>query len=339
MSKKVINVGIIGSGRMGKGHAENLSVLPEVHLTAVSDINYSAAEELASKHGIKACKDEQTILKDSDVDAVIIATPTPFHSGTAIIAAKNGKSIFCEKPLAMTIEEGLAIKKAVEDNEVTFGIGFTKRYSWPETRIKELLPLLGEAKAGRVTNIFAQFSRHKGDWFTDFKRSGGYTIDSMVHFFDAVRWFFGEAKTVSGKGLLMSSDIPEPMDYTFANIEFTSGMVASLDGGWIRRGVSICSSYYLIGTEGTIYYDGKEDLLKVFVGNDYFEESREKDGADPMYLEIETFIRCLINQKPFSPSVNDGIEALRMALGIVESIKTGKTVRLETKCSEMGSVV
>jgi len=329
--KNKVNIGIVGAGRMGKVHAESISKIPQAKLVAICDIELKKAEELARKYGAEAYQEEEKIINHPSIEVIIIATPLPFHAKTIIKAAEKGKNIFCEKPLARTMEEGEEIEKAVNKNKVKFGIGFQKRFSWPEKRIKELIPLLGEPKAARITNVNAHYSRQRGDWFADFELCGGYILDSMIHYFDLFRWYFGEVKSVYAQGLLLSQKLPEPMDYTFVNMDFVSGLIGLAEGGWIRRGLNIGSFLYFVGTEGTICYENYDETIKVFTKKDNYEEKGRNEEI-PCFLEMKVFINKLISGEDIadniSASLKDGVEALRISLSAIESIQKKEKVYL-----------
>ena len=171
------------------------------------------------------------------------------------------------------------IEEVIKETRVKFGIGFQKRFSWPEKRIKELIPLLGEPKAGRIINVHASYSRNKENWFGNFEACGGYTLDAMIHFFDLLRWYFGKVKSVQAEGLLLSPNLPEPMDYTFANLNFESGFFASVEGGWIRRGVPINNYFYLVGTKGTLYSDDSGVIIDPSEETTLFKERTKEIAA------------------------------------------------------------
>ncbi len=324
MGNKKIRAGIIGCGRRGIVHADSISKIQEAELLAVNDSDSDRARDLAKTHGAEVYNDAEKIINDPEIDTVVIATPTLFHARAIIDAAKLGKNIFCEKPLCRTIEEAVKIESAVKSSGVQFGMSFQRRYSWPEKRIKDLLPLLGEPKAARITNVNARYKRKKEEWTGNFETSGGYTLDTMVHLFDLMRWYLGEVKTVNAQGLLLSPELPEPMDYTFANLEFENGAFASAEGGWIRRGVNIDNYLYLVGTEGTIYCDdaGK---IKVFSRDKDFEE--EGDNVEsPNILLMRNFVRGILEKKMFSPSFTDAMASFRIAAAAIESIRRKEPV-------------
>ena len=325
---KEIKVGILGAGRMGKLHGELITKIPDVKLVGIFDTNLEKAQELAKQLDVRIYKTEEEIINDLDINTFIIATPTPFHYSSIIKIAERGGNIFCEKPLARTLREGEEIVKVVIKNKIKFGINFQRRFSWPEKRIKELISLLGEPKAGRIAYINAGYKRKKGDWFADFDKCGGFILDTMIHLFDLFRWYFGDVKSVFANGLLLSQSLSEPMDYAFVNLTFKNEFIGLVEGGWIRRGVGIGFTCYLIGTEGTIVYDEKDGKIKVFTKNKNFEELRKEEDFSPVFESLKTFIKKLKNEDISFPSIEDGIDTLRIALSAIKSAQKGETVYL-----------
>ena len=124
-----VRVCAIGTGRAGMIHARNISKnMSDGELVGIMDKDEEAAKKSAKELGVDYYTDMDEMLKDADFDAVTIATPTFTHADIVVKAAENGKHVFCEKPLAITLEEADRMKKAVEDAGVTFQIGFMRRY-------------------------------------------------------------------------------------------------------------------------------------------------------------------------------------------------------------------
>ena len=124
MNLKTVRVGLIGAGRMGSFHAENLALrVPGAWLTAVADLQPGAAQQLADRLGVeKAYTDIQALLNDSEIDAVAIATPARTHAELVIAAARAGKHVFCEKPMAVTLDEADRAIASAQDAGVVLHI-------------------------------------------------------------------------------------------------------------------------------------------------------------------------------------------------------------------------
>ena len=121
MTKK-INLGLIGLGRLGRSYADYFANrIPAANLMAISDIDRQSMDACASEFGISKCfSDYLDLVADKEVEAVVIVTSTSTHRDIILAAAKHGKAIFCEKPLTLSLQEGVEIKQAVDDAGVFF---------------------------------------------------------------------------------------------------------------------------------------------------------------------------------------------------------------------------
>src|SRR5205814_601317 len=128
--KSKINVGLVGVGRMGIAYARYLAArVPGAALYAVSDVRADAAEATRAEFGVaEAYTDFNDLVTDKNVDAVVVMTPTKLHKDVVIAATKAGKAIFCEKPLALALEDAVAMKEAVTKSGVFFQLGFMRRF-------------------------------------------------------------------------------------------------------------------------------------------------------------------------------------------------------------------
>lgn len=129
---------------------------------------------------------------------------------------------------------------------------------------------------------------------------------------------------------MLDSKLAEPMDYASANLGFQSGLLGSANGGWIRRGIPIDNYFYLVGTEGTIYYDDFSKVIKVFTRKNNFEEAEQnkEEREEPYFVEMKAFVQSLLEERQVLPSVRDGMESLRIALAVIESSQKKKVVWL-----------
>jgi myo-inositol 2-dehydrogenase/D-chiro-inositol 1-dehydrogenase len=127
---KKIKVGVIGAGRIGKLHLENLSVrIPSSEVVALADIFIEGAREIAGRYGIKTVTaDYREILANKEIEAVVICSPTDTHAQYTIESAEAGKHIFCEKPLDLSLEKIRKVLNVIDRTGVKLMIGFNRRF-------------------------------------------------------------------------------------------------------------------------------------------------------------------------------------------------------------------
>src|SRR5690554_3119128 len=155
MDKK-LKVGIIGAGRIGKVHTLSIkNQVPEVEIKAISDAIYPVAKEWAEQNAIPyAYGDYKEILKDPEIDSVLVCSSTDTHVQISIEAAQAGKHIFCEKPVDLSVEKVKAVLEAVEKAGVKFQVGFNRRFDHNFKKVKELIDSgeLGELHVVKITS-------------------------------------------------------------------------------------------------------------------------------------------------------------------------------------------
>ncbi len=181
----LVKIGVIGLGRMGRLYARMLaSRVSGVHLDAVAEVSEQAQSQIMGELDIAhAFADAYELLALPDLDAVVIATPTSTHHDLVIAAAKAGKAIFCEKPLALTLEENRSMLQAVASAQVPLQVGFMRRFDAAYQRAKTLIV---DGQIGHPVT-FKSLSRDPfcppGDYM-DPAKSGGLILDMAIHDFD-----------------------------------------------------------------------------------------------------------------------------------------------------------
>src|SRR5438132_977019 len=185
---KELRLGVVGIGSIGRVHAENLAGrISNARLIAVADTNLPAAETLASSLGVKAVySDYRKLLTNVDVDAVVIAVPTFLKREMTIAAAEAGKHIFCEKPMALSLEEANLMIGAKERARVKFQVGFMRRFDQSHLMAKEAI------ERGELGDIL-MISSHGRDpgkavgWGAGPKRSAAVFAANYSHDIDSTR--------------------------------------------------------------------------------------------------------------------------------------------------------
>jgi len=226
-----IQVGVIGAGRIGKIHAENLATrIPVVAAAAVADIDLSAAQELAARlHIPRACSDYRAILADPDIQAVAICSSTDTHARIIVEAAQAGKHIFCEKPIDHDLAKIDAALAAVKQAGVKLQIGFNRRFDPNFRKVREMV---AEGKIGQP-HILRITSRDPAPPPASYvKVSGGIFLDMTIHDFDMARYLIGDVREVYTAGaVLVDPEIGAAgdIDTAIITLTFENGAIGTID--------------------------------------------------------------------------------------------------------------
>jgi myo-inositol 2-dehydrogenase / D-chiro-inositol 1-dehydrogenase len=327
-----MRVGIVGAGTMGGIHAAGWKST-DAELVGVMSKNQTAALELSQKYSTKVFDSYEDLL--GQVDIIDICVPTDFHKEMVLQAAKVGKHILCEKPIALTLEDGQAMIAACNDAKVRLFIAMVVRF-FPQYSAAQQAVVdgqLGNIGVMRFKRVSYQPTGDEG-WFTDDARSGGMLVDLMIHDFDYARWLGGNVKRVFAKSV-RGQDPNAPSDYALVTLGFDNGRIALVEGGWAYPSGVFRTSMDIAGSDGVIEWrsddattiqpflkpKGEIGVARVGVPSSILAE-------DPYTTEIKHAYDCIKNNKPFLVTAEDGLEALRIALAAKESLKTGKAIQI-----------
>ncbi len=335
MAKRV-KIGIAGAGRIGQRHTENLlTQIPNAHLVAVADVEKKKAQELAEKCGkIRWYHDYERMLEQKDIEAVLISASTNVHKEIIINAAKKGKHIFCEKPIALTLEETNEALAAVQKARVLMQVGFMRRFDSALFSAKE------EIDKGTIGKplVFNAVSRDpEGPSLAYARVSGGLFVDSSIHDIDLARWFMGsEVEKVYAEGrVLIYPEYKEfgDVDVALTTLTFKNGSLANIENSR-RSGYGYDTRVEIVGSEGTLqvgYLRNSRFLLlnKSGVSHDVVPSWVERfTGA--FVHELQHFMDCVIDNKTPLVTGVDGKKALEIALAATKSCQKGIPVTLES---------
>ncbi len=328
-----LKVGLIGLGRLGKVYARDLSSrLAETRLVAVADVNGALAAEVAAEFDVpRSYGDSRELLTDREVDAVVIVSPTHTHKDVVCAAMESRKPTFCEKPLALSLDECRAMKSAVEKHGTFFQMGFMRRFDPGYAAAKRRID---EGGIGRPV-IFKATSRDPFRPSLEYANpasSGGILVDMGIHDFDLARWFMGDVKTVSAIGGVLA--YPEmasvgDIDNAIATLVFADGRLGVID--LTRNGVyGYDITTELLGTAGTVRIGYLREtpiltMTKQGVTHDtvpYFMERFERAYT----LQLQNFAQNVLSGRTPPITIDDGVEALRVALAATAAYRSGAPV-------------
>ncbi|MBI2425388.1 MAG: Gfo/Idh/MocA family oxidoreductase [Candidatus Hydrogenedentes bacterium] len=322
-----MNVLLIGCGGMGRMHAEMIS-RSGLTLAVCADEARPAAVALAQKYGAKAVTDGLKAIENKNIDIVAIATPTPEHLPLIKAAARAGKHIFCEKPFCRTVKECEAALAAVDKAGVKLFVGHVVRY------FHEFETLREQAKSGRIGEVgFVKLYRGgllpngPKSWFADYKKSGGVTMDCMIHDLDWLRYTFGEPKRIFCQALMKSK--PVFMDYSQVTMRMKNGIIATVIGSWAHpAGFRVKAE--LCGSEGLIAYDSAEAPLTSMLRSESATGSMIVPSSpvseSPYLREWLDFVQWIDTGKCPRVSPADALKAVAMAEAALTSARTGQPV-------------
>ena len=339
MSATRLRVGLIGLGRLGRVYARDLAArVREARLVAVCDpvdeVVSGVADdfEVAGRH-----TRAEELIRDPNVDAVVIVTPTRTHRDLALLCARAGKPAFCEKPAALTLRDALAMKAAVEQAGAFLQMGFMRRFDpgYVAARAR-----LSEGRIGRAV-LFKSTSRDPGPpplAYADPSNSGGLILDLGIHDFDLARFFMGEVRTVSAIGGTFAH--PElatvgDIDNAVVTLTFHDGRLGIVDLS--RNGVyGYDVATELLGDAGALRVGHlRETPLAVMTKNSVTHDTVPgfmERFALAYTAQLQDFAQNVLLGRPAPVTIDDGIEAMRVALAARQSLVTGRPV-------EVGSVV
>ncbi|WP_408055232.1 inositol 2-dehydrogenase [Sutcliffiella halmapala] len=331
----MITVGMIGAGRIGKLHVDNLLLNPQIKIKAVSDIATEHLKTWATSKSIPVLTTNyEDLLQDSEIDAVFICSPTNTHAEIIEKAAMAKKHIFCEKPVSFSVEETLEALKVVEEAGVKLQVGFNRRF---DPNFKKVQNLVRKGQVGEP-HILKITSRDPEPPSLDYVRSsGGLFMDMMIHDFDMARYVMGsEIVEVSAYGnALINPEVKElgDIDTAIVSLKFANGALGVIDNS--RQAVyGYDQRLEVFGSKGVVTADNcRATTVEVATVEGVVQDK-------PLYFflerytqayaeEVAQFVRAILDHSAVICSGNDGLQAERIARAAQQSYLTGKPVKIE----------
>jgi myo-inositol 2-dehydrogenase / D-chiro-inositol 1-dehydrogenase len=331
-----LNIGFIGAGRIGKVHAETLAFrVPEARTLSITDLNRNAAEEVASRYGIPTVADSvDQILADPAIEAVLICSSTDTHADLIGRAARAGKHIFCEKPIAHSLAQIDAALAAVQRAGVKLQIGFNRRFDPNFARVRAAVAG-GEIGAPRLLHIISRDPAPPPVSYV--KVSGGIFLDMTIHDFDMARFLIGdeveEIYTAGGVMVDPAIGAAGDLDTALIVLRFRNGVIGTIDNcrqaayGYDQR-AEILGSAGSIATENCYPNQATlstgEGVRKDLPLNFFMERYIESFSK-----EIRSFVQSVVEDKPTAVTGLDGRIPVVMGLAARKSFDEHRPVRLD----------
>lgn len=328
----MLNVGLLGAGRIGRVHAVNIVGHAETTLAAVSDVNAQAAEELAATYGA-AARETDDILADSSIDAVLIASSTDTHSGLIEAATAAGKAVLCEKPVDLSLARAQACLAKSAPTGQPVMIGFNRRFDPNFAAVKSALTT-GEIGTPELLSVT---SFDPGPPPVSYIRvSGGLFRDMMIHDFDMAGFLMGDTPV---SVMAVASSLVDPaigaagdVDTAVVTLSYADGRIAVIKNSR-RAAYGYDQRVELLGAEGLLQAENvRENTLVKSTAAGVV-------SAKPEFFFLERYMRAyaaewsafvdvVLRDAPLPVSLQDGMAALAVAEAATQSAQTGQPVKV-----------
>lgn len=330
--QKVIRVGMLGMGNMGRAHAAQLRKLPGVEIVGLCSwpIDDAVRYNEANHTAYPVFDDFDVMLKTVPMDVLYICLPPFAHNGQLEKAAERGIHIFEEKPIALSVERGQSMVEAIRRAGVKSQVGYHMRFGGAVKRLKQLIE---DGTAGRPTLYSANYecnSLHT-PWWIDVNKSGGQVLEQIIHLYDMALYLMGEAESVTGFVTnLCHRTVPgyTVEDTSAVAVRFRSGALGTITG----------SNCAIPGRWDGHFRVVFENLVADFFDHNHGKLTFTKEGNREEVLDFNTevtfdedeyFMAVVRGEKPEITPITDGFNGLRLVTGAIQSSREGgKTIHL-----------
>jgi len=327
-----LRFGLLGAGRIGKVHAKAVTANPKAKLVAVADAMAPAAQAISDQYGCEVRTIAQ-ILAASDIDAVVICTPTDTHADLIEQFTNAGKAVFCEKPIDLSLDRVKACLKVVRANKGTLMVGFNRRF---DPHFMAVRAEIDKGSVGTVEMVTIT-SRDPGAPPLDYiARSGGIFRDMTIHDFDMARFLLGEevAEVSAMAAVLVDPAIGKAGDSDSVQVmlKTSTGKMALISNSR-RATYGYDQRIEVHGSKGVVSAENQRPVSIELANGSGYTRPPLHDFFMTRYTEayaaeISAFVDAVGAKKAAAPSGEDGLAALALAEAALLSVKEGRTVKL-----------
>lgn len=335
MEMKRLNVGIIGAGRIGKVHAENLAFrIPQANPLVIADVNQQVAAAVADSCRIPAVvADYHEVLQNAEVEAVVICSPTDTHARIVGEAARAGKHIFCEKPIDHSLEKIDQALMEVARAGVKLQIGFNRRFDANFRRVRQAV-VNGEIGEPHFVHIISRDPSPPPISYV--KVSGGIFLDMTIHDFDMARYLIGKEveEVYTCAAVRVDPEIGKAgdLDTVLIVLKFEDGTLGTIDNS--RKAVyGYDQRVEVFGSQGAIRTENNYPNAAVISGAERIHRDLPLNFfmdryTDSFVNEMEAFVNAVLEDKPTPVHGEDGRIPVVMGLAARKSYDQNRPVRL-----------
>lgn len=344
MNRSAIRFGLIGCGRIAKRHADLLGngQVAGAVLAGVCDSSRDRADAFASKYGVAADYDIDTFLAREDIDAVAILTPSGAHAANAIAAARAGKHVVVEKPMALRLDDADAMIRACDEAGVKLFVVKQNRFNVPVVKAREALEAgrFGKLILGTVRVRWCRDQAYydQDAWRGTWAQDGGVLSNQASHHVDMLEWFFGEVTSVHARSIRALAKV-ETEDTAVATLKFQNGALGIIEATTAVRPKDLEGSLSILGEKGVVEIAGfAVNQIRHWQFSEPLPSDRdvvEKFSVNPPNVYgfghqayYEHVVDCLSHGRAALVDGLEGRRSLELISALYESIETGREVSL-----------
>ena len=335
------HIGLIGCGTIAPSWIKAVELTDRCTIDLIFDLDAKAAARRAEEAGARAASDLQEITESPTINLVIVATPTTSHPDLVAEAARNGKHVMCEKPMALDLDSCRRMIDACSESGVKLAIGHTLRFKDAFVTCRRLIAegAIGSLVSGNIDRMgaarphkassFIPFGEKDADhWRADPRTSGGMALEGFIHEIDLTRELFGEVSSVMCEiaGSTTHAGLMSPQ-LTEALVRFESGALVTMrTGGTVAMPTR---SYWMAGTEGGLRFTEWGGPVELYRHDMEDKELVTCEKLDPHYLELRDLIDAIETDGEPENSGLNGMRNAALALAMYQSCETGRRIEFK----------
>ena len=331
----MIKFALLGTGRIGKFHAEIVNSHPSAEISLVYDIDLKASKKIAKKYNCKVANTSHEAINNSEIDAILIASATPTHTKYITMGAKAGKAIFCEKPIDLDIQKVEKCWNEIKKYKPFIQIGFNRRYDPSHNKVQKNVV---SGKIG-VLEMIVITSRDPSPPSLDYlKVSGGIFRDCSIHDFDLARYVLQDDPIINiyaNGSRNISEDFKKTNDFdtTMCVMKTKKGVLIHINNS--RRAVyGYDQRLEVFGSKGMLISENVPEYnINTYNQNISFAKSPIKNFfieryADAYRIQFDDFINSIKFKRMPKINFKDGKDALTLADSATKSVKLNKVIKV-----------
>lgn len=336
-----IRIALVGCGRISKNHFDAISRVAGLTVTAVCDTVEARAREAGERLGASWYTDYAKMLREAPCDAVTLATPSGLHPAHGVLAARAGKHVICEKPMATSLAGADDLVRACDDAGVQL---FVVKQNRLNPAIQLLRRAVDKGRFGRLyaVNTTVWWARpqeyyEQAPWRGTWEFDGGALLNQASHYVDLVQWLVGPVESVIAKTATLARRI-EAEDTGMAILKFRSGALGCIQVTMLTYPKNLEGSITILGEKGTAKIGGTAvNKVEHWMFSDYDDDDKLIEQAATAPPNVYGFghegyyrnvLAALRGERRADTDGRGGRKSLELILAIYESARTGREVAL-----------